>query len=245
MAAAESDARAVTRAADTLRSHPVFAGLPATDLAALAAGAREQRLRAREHVFTEGDPAQWFCLVLEGRMKIFRQSRGGKDVILELLGPGEPFGGVAVIERRPYPASAQALEPSVILKIPQDVMVPLAERHATIGREMARLISRRLRAAHDTVKSLAVDPVASRLAAALLRLAGREGQPGRGGVILGISLTRRTLADLTGTTVESTIRVMARWQREGLVRPAGRRLVLADVEALRSLAEGEKRSPRI
>jgi signal-transduction protein with cAMP-binding, CBS, and nucleotidyltransferase domain len=82
------------RAADLLRSHPVFAGLPAADLAALATSAREQRLQAREDIFTEGDPSSWFCLVVDGRVRIFRQSKGGKDVVLELLGPGEPFGGV-------------------------------------------------------------------------------------------------------------------------------------------------------
>lgn len=232
------------RAADVLRSHPVFAGLPAADLATLAVSAREQSLRPRELVFTEGDPARWFCLVLEGRVRIFRQSKAGKDVVLELLGPGEPFGAVAVIERRPYPASAEATEPTVILKLAQDAFVPVAERHVSIIREMALMVGRRLRAAHDSVKSLAVDPVEARVAATLLRLAEREGKAGRGGVTIGVPLTRRTLADMSGTTVESTIRVMTRWQRDGLVRQAAGRVVLADVPALRALAEGEAGAPR-
>jgi CRP-like cAMP-binding protein len=227
------------RAADLLRSHPIFAGLPAADLAALVTSAREQQLQAREDIFAEGDPSSWFCLVVDGRVRIFRQSKGGKDVVLELLGPGEPFGGVAVIERRPYPASAQAVEATTILKIPQGVIVPMAERHASIVREMAFMIGRRLRAAHDAVKSLAVDPVESRLAATLLRLAEREGKPDRGGIALGMAPTRRTLAEMSGTTVESAIRVMSRWQRDGLIRQSGRRLVLANVEAFRTLAEGE------
>jgi CRP-like cAMP-binding protein len=233
------------RAADMLRSHPIFADLPVADLAALVTSAREQGLQAREHIFAEGDPSLWFCLVVEGRVRIFRQSKAGKDVVLELLGPGEPFGGVAVIERRPYPASAQATEATTILKIPQSVIVPMAERHASIVREMALMIGRRLRAAHDAVKSLAIDPVESRLAATLLRLAEREGKPDRGGVALGVSLTRRTLAEMSGTTVESAIRVITRWQRDGLLRQAGRRFVLTDVGALRALAEGETGSPRI
>src|SRR5262245_15203372 len=233
------------RAAEMLRSHPIFAGLPATDLAALVASAREQRLQAREPIFAEGDPALWFCFVVEGRVRIFRQSKAGKDVVLELLGPREPFGGVAVIERRPYPASAQATEPTTILKIPQSVIVSMTERHASIVREMALMIGRRLRAAHDAVKSLAVDPVESRLAATLLRLAQREGKPDRGGVALAISLTRRTLAEMSGTTVESAIRVMTRWQRDDRLRQAGRPFVLTDVGALQALAEGETGSPQI
>jgi CRP/FNR family transcriptional regulator, nitrogen oxide reductase regulator len=223
-----------------LRSSPVLAALPAKELAALAAVARDERYRAREFVFMEGDPALWFCLVKTGRVRIFRQSRGGKDVVLDLLGPGELVGGVAVIEKRPYPASAQAIEPSVVTKLPHDSIVALAERYPSIIKEMALMMGRRLRAAHDAVKSLAVDPVEARLAAALVRLAEREGTRGPHGVTLPFHLTRQSLADMTGTTVETTIRVVSRWLKEGLVRDAENRLVLADAQALRDLAEGER-----
>lgn len=226
---------------EILKSSPVFAGLPARDLQALAASAREQRVRARDYIFSEGDPALWFCIVVSGHVKIFRQSKGGKEVVLELLGPGEPFGGVAVIERRPYPASAQATEPTTILKIPQEAIIPLADRYPSIIREMALMIGQRLRAAHDSVASLAVDPVDARLAATLLRLAEREGTPGPKGVTLPFHLTRQSLADMAGTTVETAIRVVSRWQRDGLVVDEGRQLVLADVDALRAIAEGEER----
>jgi CRP-like cAMP-binding protein len=229
-----------TRALEILRASPVFASLPPRELAGLAAVAREDAVRARDYVFMEGDPALWFCLVASGRVKILRQSRGGKDVVLELLGPGEPFGGVAVIERRPYPASAQATEPSVIMKIPQEAIVAVAERHPAVIREMALMIGRRLRAAHDSVKSLAVDPVEARLAAALLRLAEREGTRGPRGLTLPFALTRQSLADMTGTTVESAIRVLSRWQRDGLLGEDKSHLVLADVDALRALAEGDE-----
>lgn len=224
--------------AELLQASPLFAGLPPREVQALAAIARQERVRAREYVFMEGDPPAWFCLVVSGRVKILRQSRGGKDVVLELLGPGEPFGGVAVIERRPYPASAQATEPSAILKIPQDAIVALADRHPSVIREMALLIGRRLRAAHDSVKSLAVDPVEARLAATLVRLAERDGRKGRQGLTLPFHLTRQSLADMTGTTVETAIRVVSRWQRDGLVREEAQHLVLVDVEALRALGEG-------
>jgi CRP/FNR family transcriptional regulator len=226
-------------AAGFLRSCSVLAALPAGDLAGLAAVAREETYRARDYIFAEGDPALWFCLVKTGRVRIFRQSRGGKDVVLELLGPGEPFGGVAVIEKRPYPASAQAMEPTVVVKLPRDAVVALADRHPAIIREMALMIGRRLRAAHDAVKSLAVDPVEARLAATLLRLAEREGARGPHGLTLPFHLTRQSLADMTGTTVETTIRVVSRWLKDGLVREDGNHLVLAEVEALRDLAEGE------
>jgi CRP-like cAMP-binding protein len=222
-----------------LRSSPVLAALPAKELAALATLARDENYRARDFIFMEGDPALWFCLVKTGRVRIFRQARGGKDVVLELLGPGEPFGGVAVIEKRPYPASAQATEPSVITKLPQDAVVALAERYPSIIKEMALMIGRRLRAAHDSVKSLAADPVEARVAATLLRLADREGTRGPQGLTLPFHLTRQGLADMTGTTVETTIRIVSRWLKDGLVREEENRLVLANLGALRELAEGQ------
>jgi CRP/FNR family transcriptional regulator, nitrogen oxide reductase regulator len=226
-------------AARFLRESPVFAALPARDVEALAALAVEERYRPREYVFAEGDPARWFCVVRSGRVKILRHSRAGKDVVLEMLGPGEVFGAVAAMERRPYPANAQAAEASVVLKIPADAMIALGERHPSLIKEIALLIGRRLRAAHDSVKSLAVDPVEARLAAALVRLADREGHRGAEPFALPFHLTRQSLADMCGTTVETAIRVVSRWLKEGLVDDEGGRLALADLDALRALAEGE------
>jgi CRP/FNR family transcriptional regulator len=226
-------------AAAVLKTSPVFAVLPAGEIDALGAVAIEETHRARDFIFMEGDPARWFCVVESGRVKIVRHSRAGKDVVLELLGPGEVFGGVAVIEQRPYPAAAQATESSVILKIPAEAAIAVSERHPSFVKELALMIGRRLRAAHDSVKSLAVDPVEARLAAALLRLTEREGAQGQQGLTLPFHLTRQSLADMSGTTVETAIRVVSRWLKDGLVRDVGGRLALTDVDRLRALAEGE------
>ena len=230
----------VSPLADFLKRTPVFAALPAREVQALAAVAREEQYRARDYVFMEGDPAHWFCLVHTGHVKIVRHARTGRDVVLELLGAGEMFGGVAVIERRPYPASAQATEPSAVVKIPQEAIVALAEREPSIIREIALMIGRRLRGAHDSVKSLSGDPVETRLAAALVRLADREGSRTAAGLALPFPLTRQSLADMTGTTVETTIRIVSRWLKDRVVVEEGGHLVLRDVEALRALAEGDE-----
>ena len=101
------------------------------------------------------------------------------------------------------------------------------------------MIGRRLRAAHDSVKSLAFDPVEARLAATLLRLAEREGLRDRHRITLPFHLTRQSLADMTGTTVETAIRIVSRWLKDGLLLDEGGRLVLTDVEGLRALAKGD------
>jgi CRP/FNR family transcriptional regulator len=221
-----------------LRANPVFAGIPAREIESIAVVASAESHRARAHVFMEGDTPRWFYVVRSGHVKIIRHSKTGKDVVLELLGPGEVFGGVAVIERRPYPASAQATEAAVVLKIPAEPVIALSERYPGFIREMALLIGRRLRAAHDSVKSLAVDPVEARLAATLLRLADREGAGRDGGIALPFHLTRQSLADMSGTTVETAIRVVSRWLKEGLLADEGARLVILDQPELRDRAEG-------
>jgi CRP/FNR family transcriptional regulator len=227
-----------SEAAAVLAAHPVFAVVPPREIDALAAVVREDTHRPREYIFLEGDPALWLCVVKSGHVKILKHSRTGRDVVLEFLGPGEVFGGVAVIERRPYPASAQATETSVILKIPADAVVALVERYPAVIREMALMIGRRLRRAHDSVRALAVEPVEARLATVLLGLAEREGTATPRGIMLPFHLTRQSLADMSGTTVETAIRVVSRWMRAGLVVDEGGRLVVCDAAALRARCEG-------
>jgi len=101
------------------------------------------------------------------------------------------------------------------------------------------MIGRRLRDAHASVKSLAVDPVEARLATTLLRLA-REGTRAKQGMALPFHLTRQSLADMTGTTVETTIRIVGRWLKDGLLQDEEGHFVLKDVDALTALAEGER-----
>ncbi len=222
-----------------LRASPMFRGVPEKEIEGLIQVTQTEGHRTREFVFMEGDPSLWLYIVKSGRVKILKHSRGGKDVVLELLGPGEIFGGVAVLEKRPYPATAQAMETTEVLKIPREALLALSERHPSIVRELALMIGRRLRTAHESVKSLAVEAVEPRLAATLMRLAEREGKSSRAGVELPYHLTRQSLADMAGTTVETTIRVLSRWTKEGLLADEGGRFVLKHPDALRAMTRGE------
>lgn len=226
-----------------LKASPVFAGLPPKIVETLAALAREEACRPLDYVFAEGEAALWFCLVKSGRVKLVKQSRAGKEVVLEVLGPGEVVGGVAALEKRPHPAGAQAVELSVIVKIPAEAMVALTERFPSVIKELALMIGRRLRAAQDSVKPVAVDPVEARLAAALLELAERQGSGVAQELTLPFHLTPRRFAEMAGTTVETTVRIFSRWLKEGLLLDDGSRLVLKDVEALRARAASRTQEP--
>jgi CRP/FNR family transcriptional regulator len=227
-------------AGDLIRASVVFNAISSKEINSLIRVTQTERYHPRAFIFMEGDPSLWLYIVKSGRVKILKHSRTGKDVVLELLGPGEIFGGVAVLEKRPYPATAQAVEITEVLKLPRELMLALAERYPSIVREMALMIGQRLRTAHESIKSLAVEPVEPRLAATLVRLADREGKRSPEGVELPYHLTRQSLADMAGTTVETTIRVVSRWIKEGLVSEDGGRLALRKPGALRAMAQGEQ-----
>src|SRR3989304_8510169 len=145
-----------------LRENSVFRGVPVKGMEGLLPVPRAERHRPREFIFMEGDPSFWLYIVQSGRVKILKHSRAGKDVVLELLGPGEIFGGVAVLEKRPYPATAQAMETTDVLKIPRAPLLPLSQRYPSIVREMALMIGRRLRPAPPSGKSPAAEPAEGR-----------------------------------------------------------------------------------
>src|SRR3989304_6130265 len=126
-----------------LLATPGFREGPAREIEGLSGVTRIAEYRSREFLFMEGDPSLWLYIVRSGRVKILKHSRVGKDVVLELLRPGDLFGGVAVFERRPYPATAQAMEPTEVLKIPSASLLALSERYPSIVNAMALMIAPR------------------------------------------------------------------------------------------------------
>ncbi|HEV8434012.1 MAG TPA: Crp/Fnr family transcriptional regulator, partial [Thermoanaerobaculia bacterium] len=168
-----------------------------------------------ETIFNEGDPADRIHFVVLGRVKIVK-SAGGRDVIIELLGPGEPVGAVAVFERRPFPASAVAIEGSSILSIPEREFFALIESRPEMMRQMLAGLTYRLMMVNKRLADM-TGSAESRAARLFLTLADRVGIPrGSDGVFIPLPLSRQEVADLIGTTLETAIRLMSRWQKDEL-----------------------------
>ncbi len=200
----------------------------------------EERYERDDYIFFEGDAPEWFHIVKEGKIKLVKHSDTGKDVILQVYVPGDMFGEVSLFDRKPYAASAQAMEPSVILKLSRKDFFLFFSRHPFVATEMIMELGRQLREAHGTIKSLAVDRVEQRIAGILLKLAAKLGVPGQGGTLLDLVLTRQDLADMAGTTVETTIRVMSRFTKAKILKAAGGKIVILDSMALRQITEGRE-----
>ncbi|HJW94757.1 MAG TPA: Crp/Fnr family transcriptional regulator [Thermoanaerobaculia bacterium] len=194
---------------------PLLAALRKDDRDALAPLCRMRGYDKGDAIFHEGEPADRIYFVHIGQVKIVKAA-GGRDVIIELLGPGEPVGAVAVFERRPFPASAIALEPSGILSIPEREFFALLEKRPEMMRHLLAGLTYRLMMVNKRIADLmgSAELRASRL---FRTLADRVGIPRGSGVFIPLPLSRQEIADLIGTTLETAIRLMSRWQKDDLV----------------------------
>jgi CRP-like cAMP-binding protein len=186
-------------------------------------------------VFAEGDPSEFFFVVVTGRIKVYKQTPGGSDLILEIFGPGGPLGAVAAYESRPYPASAQALEPATCLVIPRQAFFALLEQHPSLVRGLLGSLSHRLVELTTRLAELTGGRIEVRFARLFLKLADQMGRPDADGVFIPLPLSRQELADLTGTTIETTIRIMSRWGKDDVLRTQKEGFTLVDRASLEAL----------
>jgi CRP/FNR family transcriptional regulator, nitrogen oxide reductase regulator len=213
-----------------------FRTLPAADRAQLAAATHERSYDRGATVFAAGQPADSVWAVKEGLVHIVKYGASGRELVAEVIPPGELFGAIVALENRPYPATAVAAEPSVVWRIPSAVARELCQKYPALRAAILEQVSSRLRSAHERLQSLALEPVEQRFARMLLMLAAKLGQEKDG--LRVVNATRQELADMIGTTVETAIRITSKWQRDGVVRAARHQITLADPAALRAIADG-------
>ena len=171
---------------------------------------------------------------MQGKVKITKLSHDGKEIILELIQPGDLFGAVAVLKDFPYPANAVAMEDSRILKVSRKNLMLILDRFPDLMFNIVQDLGGRLRDSHETTKSIALEKVGSRIAALILKLSEQMGTKTAEGTVLNIKLTKQDIAEMVGTTVETSIRTMSRFKRQGLIKEEGGRIIILDPEGLRN-----------
>ena len=207
----------------------LFSGLPAEQLREIAAIGLTRKYGKGVSIFFEGDPGVGFYMVAAGRVKIFKMSPAGKEQILHLLGPGEPFGEVPVFHGNPFPANAETLTEVQLLFFPRVEFVQLISAHPSLALNMLAVLALRLRQFVTQVENLSLKEVPGRLAAYLLYLT--EEQQNQERVVLDVP--KGQLANLLGTGSETLSRIFAKMTEEGLIRVEGKTIYLVDREGLK------------
>ncbi len=195
-----------------------------------------------DYLFFEGEPAEWLVFVVEGRVKMIKHSESGRETILSTFGPGQIVGEVGVLVGDAYPATAQALESAVTLSLRRDEYVALVRTNSELAWALIEELGRRLLRAHETIRSMAVEKVERRVARVLLRMASTAGERLEGAVPPGavritIPLSRQDIADMAGTVVETAIRTMSKFQRQGFIETREGQIVLLKPHQLVAIAE--------
>jgi CRP/FNR family transcriptional regulator len=192
--------------------------------------------RKKDDIFTEGDAPEWFYIVSTGKVKVTKISHDGKEIILEVISPYDIFGGVAVLRNFPYPANAVAMEDSEILKISRKNLMRLVDRFPNLMFCIALQLGDRMKSSFDSLKNIALERVEARIAALLLKLGNKVGIETKEGLLIDMRLTKQDVADMVGTTVETSIRTFSKFKKEGLVTDSDGKVIIKDRERLAALS---------
>ncbi len=223
-------------AEELLRMAPIFSRLSPADRKTIAEVSRVQEFGKGETIFEHESPSDAFYAITSGRVKIFKMMPSGKDVILEVFGPGDPLGAVAAYMDRPFPASAQALEDTTCVIIPRQAFFRLLEMQPSLVRGLLLGLTTRLVELTNRLAELTGGRIEPRFARLFLKLASEMGRTDRGGTFIPLALSRQELADLTGTTIETCIRIMSRWNKDDVVRTEKDGFVVLDRAELEKIA---------
>jgi len=221
---------------DILRRTSIFRRLSPDDRQRLAGVASVRTYDKGATLFIEGEASDELYTVVTGRVKVFKTTARGTDVILEIFGPGDPVGAVAVYESRAYPATAVTLEPTTCVLIPRQAFFSLLEAHPTMVRGLLVGLTHRLVELTSRLTELSGGRIEARLARFFLKLASDMGQPRPDGILIPLVLSRQEIADMVGTTIETSIRIMSRWGKQDLVRTEKDGFVVVDRPALEAIA---------
>jgi len=219
-----------------IRRHHLLSILEADEAAALLRLARTRRVAAGQTVFRKDDPGDGLYGVLAGGVAVTVTSEAGKELILNMFGPGEFFGEIALLDGKGRTATAVARAPSELLFIGRTAFLPFLEKHPRIAARMIALLCERLRRTTQLVEDAAFLNVGSRLAKGLAALALQGVRAADGSVALSIS--QADLARTIGVSREIVSRQLAAWRSAALIQLGRERIVVRDPDAMARAVDG-------
>jgi CRP/FNR family transcriptional regulator, cyclic AMP receptor protein len=226
---------AFAKGRDLLRGTLLFSGLSDEDADAILVSAHRIRYPARAVIFAKGAPGQSMMAILQGRVRISVPSSEGREAVFKIMGDGEIFGEIALLDGRERTADAVAITACELLVVERRAFLPVLRRRPELCIRLLELLCERLRRTDQQVEDLLIRHFENRLARTLLRLGQEHGLREGGAVRINFSLSQTELANLAGGTRESVNRHLHSLERLGVIALKGNTIVIRDAEALEQL----------
>jgi len=227
----------VDTAIEALKKVPFFSNMSQAEAHALAERLIIRRFGPNQIIFHLGDPAGLLYIITSGKIKISHSSADGQEAVLAILGAGDFFGELALLDDSPRSASAEAIEPTDTLTLHRDDFLGYLDTNPAFARHVLNILARRIRHLNKQISDIFFLDLPARLARTLLLLAEQHGHTTEIGVRIDLSLTQTDLAEMTGATRVSINKALGRFRRAKWVLVEGRQLTILDQDALQRLIE--------
>lgn len=203
---------------DMLKQIHLFEGLGEEELKEAIKYMQVKEFRRNEYIFFEEEAEPGIYILIEGLIKLLKETQDARIVIVRLVYPGDVFGWIEWGKKAPKNTyTAKSMTESKALYISNKDFINLAIKHPGVAIKMTCEATANLIQTYETIKSIAGGKVGERIAKVLLEIADRIGKRYDDTIIIEAPLTRLDIAEMTGTTVETTIRVMSKWKKQGII----------------------------
>ncbi|MBB5784151.1 Crp/Fnr family transcriptional regulator [Nonomuraea jabiensis] len=217
--------------ASVLAEIPLFRVLGESGIENTARAGIARRYRAGQIIIHQGDPGESLYVVLDGLVKVVFTTEHGDEIVLNMLGRGDTFGELALLDNSPRSASIVTVRPAWVFALPRARLLELMREHPGLADEFLRMLGHMVRRLTDQAADLAFLDLGGRLAKLLLQLADKHGQDH--GVVDLPGLTQSDLAALIGASRPAVNRALQSLVARNLIAVKGRAITLLDVAALR------------
>lgn len=212
----------------TLKHSPYFSYLEDRQIKEIASRANVRQFKKGDFLFHEGDPANFLYIISSGKVKQFKMSLTGRAFTTAIMSSGDPLNAVAMFGGGPYFVSAQAIEETTVLSIAKEVFLAFVNRYPIIAIKFISILGRVLNSAYERLTDLAGETAGQRVFNVLYMLHFKFGDH--------IPMTREEIAEMAGTTTETTIRVLSKLKSLGIIESKRGRIVMINKDKFRDIS---------
>ena len=220
----------------SIKEIPLFSELSIEQLKKISAISKIQKFTKNKIIFLEGDNYEGFYIVLKGKIKVYKSSPEGKEIILHIIKTLQQFADVPLFEGGNYPANAQSLEECILLFVPKNEFVQLISDNPEISLKVIAGFAKRLRKMSNQIESITLHEVSNRLANYLLLEIEKAGNLALPEPFVKLNLSKSTIASFLGTITETLSRTFKKMQDENILRVDGKKVFIKNISELKKLA---------